>query len=121
MLGDTPNGTSDLKEGIIQTLVFSDWLAIGWKGPESSEWRGLPITRAQDDLDYVGLATFVSFDCTLHLNVIAIVGIQKVGDHQEKNDISRFQVSVDFAVDLIAWPDAMIGPNINNALSSQDR
>ena len=56
----------------------------------------------------------------LHLDVVAVVGVQKIGADQEQNQLGRFQVLVDGILPGAAGGNLAVVPGLNDPLPLQE-
>ena len=79
----------------------------------------MPVAGAKDDRYNACLAPFVALHRAIHLDVIAVVGGEKVGADQEQHDVGGVQMIVDLAVEVLAGSNSAIVPSRNYALPEE--
>ena len=59
----------------------------------------------------------VKFHCAGHLDPIAILRCQEIGAHEQKDDVSLFELRSDPGVELVASDKAPVVPGRDDALA----
>ena len=79
----------------------------------------MPVAGTQDDGDDARLATFMALHRAHHLDVVAVIGGEKVGAHQEQDDVRAVKVVVDLSVQVLARADSAVVPSRDNAVATE--
>ena len=80
----------------------------------------MPVARAQDNRDDNRLSGRVPLHRALHLEIVAIVGGDKVGADEQQNDVVGFDMLLDSASKLLACADPPVMPGLDNSLTLQE-
>jgi len=79
----------------------------------------LPITRLEDDRDYSCFTGLVTLYCPFHLNVVAIIRVDKIGTDKQQDDTGRVQVLIDLPFPFSSRTDFAIMPFRDYVLAFQ--
>src|SRR4051794_31072202 len=94
---------------------------VFWHRLELCKRSVVPIVNvAQNDWNNAGLSLLVSFHCTLHFNVMAIVGGHEVGANQKQDDLGSVKVSIYLAGPLLSCTNLAVVPRVDHAFALED-
>lgn len=111
----------DLEKSLIAIRPLCDGTAIGGRRHEFAEWGAMPVAWSEYDRDHDRLADGVTLHRPGHLDLVAIVGREKVGADQKEDDLVGLDVRVDGVVEVAAGDDPAIVPGLDHALALQHR
>src|SRR5260221_1817088 len=111
---------NNVEQRLLAVGPGSDRCAVGGQSWEPGKWSILPIDdRAQHDGDDASLASRVLLQGMFHLKTVAILGMYKIGTHEQQNDLSCVQVGVDFSRPFASQANATLMPVADDALPTQ--
>ncbi len=70
-----------LLEGFVTVGPTRHWSPISWKDLQWAEGSSLPINRTENNWDHHRFASFVSSQCLLHFDTIAILRGEEIRTH----------------------------------------
>src|SRR5260370_9791033 len=108
---------NDVEQRLLTVGPGSDRCAVGGQSWEPGKWSILPIDDgAEHDGDDASLVICVLLQGMFHLQAVAIIGMYKIGTHEQKNDLSRIQVGVDFSRPFASQANVTLMQSANVAL-----
>src|SRR6266487_2469187 len=111
----------NLAECGIMSGLLGDRNAITRQALQVCKRRARPVHRAQDDRKDPGRSLLVVLQRTLHFDLVAIVGSQKIRADQQENKRGLLQMLVDRSFPLLSGENLPIMPARNEALALQER
>jgi hypothetical protein len=90
--GEIADGDRDFREDLITIRPGDHGLAVARKGSEMRERRRRPIDGANQDRNDDRLTLRVALEGQLDFDVRAVLGGEKVGADQKKDDLGRAEV-----------------------------
>ena len=119
-LSHLADALGDIPERLIWIGPLGHRLRVGGQSLYPGKWCPLPIHRAQMNRHYPGFTCLMSCEPPPHLDVVAVVGVKKIGADQEQNQLSRFQVLVDRILPGAAGSNLAVVPGLNDPLPLQE-
>src|SRR2546429_6160469 len=110
------NACCDIGKGFILIAPARDRLGIGRQCLQTCKRRPFPVHRPQQNGDHTCLPCLMSFQCSLHLDTIAIVPGKEVRTDEQKDHPSAIEVGVNGLSPILTGDDAPIMPGRDELL-----
>jgi len=81
----------------------------------------VPVARTEDDGDDDSFTCLVPLHRPRHLPLVAIIGREEVGAHQQQNDVVGLDVPVDFPREILTSADPSVVPDLDDPLPLEQR
>src|SRR5690349_11158629 len=104
---------------VIPIRPFGDGFGIRRDDLELSKRCIVPVDRTEQERNDLRTSLFVALDGSSHFGAVAIVRSHKVGTDQQQDDISTFQMLMEFFFPFHTSIEISIAPNRDLALSLQ--
>src|SRR6266508_988980 len=114
-----PDTRYNIRICFVRIIPISDGPGIFRKGLQLAERRGGPVALADDDGNYARFPFRVTLHRPIQLNVVTIIGGEKVGADQQEDDFGRFEVVVNSVLPIRPCADIAVVPSCDDALALQ--
>jgi hypothetical protein len=108
----------DLVEGLVLCVPLGYRLPAAGQRLQLAERSAFPVAWLEDDGDDLGVPIIMPLDSVSDLDVVAIVGLDKVSADEQQNEAGSAQLFVDLVPPFRTGSYLPIGPVRDEALTS---